>query len=485
MSLSKTLPRGHQRPRVQLVPPFVDSLGAEAVALAEYAGLVLDDWQAWVLSNSLGRQASGLWAAGEIGLVLPRQNGKNGTLEARQLAGLFLLSERLQIHSAHQFDTSLEAYRRLKFLIQNTPELDEQVARYVNSHGEEGIELKNGCRIRFRTRTKGGGRGFSCNTLYLDEAMELPEATHSALMPTMSAMPNPQVWYTGSAVDQSIHDNGVVLARVRKRGMEGSPGLMYAEWSADEDAVRADPELADDVELWAQANPALGIRIRHEHVQLERESMAQRSFEVERLGVGDWPDPSGARQVIPPERVKACEDTSSREAPGAALSLSFDVTPDRQWSSISVAGLRADDRYHVEVVDRRPGTEWVVARIVELRGSHNIEGPVRLDDKGPAGSLAPELVKAGVEIRSVTAAEHAAACGALFDAFQDGTIRHLGQAELVSSLRGAAKRPLGEAWAWSRKSSGVDISPLVSVTLALQAAAEPSKASPEPWFDFA
>jgi hypothetical protein len=34
-------------------------------------------------------------------------------------------------------------------------------------------------------------------------------------------------------------------------------------------------------------------------------------------------------------------------------------------------------------------------------------------------------------------------------------------------VKGAAKRPLGDAWAWSRKSSGVDISPLVAITLAV------------------
>jgi hypothetical protein len=33
-------------------------------------------------------------------------------------------------------------------------------------------------------------------------------------------------------------------------------------------------------------------------------------------------------------------------------------------------------------------------------------------------------------------------------------------------VTGAKKRPLGDAWAWSRKSSAVDISPLVACTLA-------------------
>lgn len=35
-----------------------------------------------------------------------------------------------------------------------------------------------------------------------------------------------------------------------------------------------------------------------------------------------------------------------------------------------------------------------------------------------------------------------------------------------AALDGAVKRPLGEAWVWSRKSSAVDISPLVACTIA-------------------
>src|SRR5690606_41534524 len=44
------------------------------------------------------------------------------------------------------------------------------------SHGQEGIYLRNGQRLRYKTRTKGGGRGFSADCVILDEAMVLPEA---------------------------------------------------------------------------------------------------------------------------------------------------------------------------------------------------------------------------------------------------------------------------------------------------------------------
>jgi len=40
---------------------------------------------------------------------------------------------------------------------------------------------------------------------------------------------------------------------------------------------------------------------------------------------------------------------------------------------------------------------------------------------------------------------------------------------MLAALRGAQQRNLGDAWAWSRKSSAVDICPLVASTLALWA----------------
>jgi hypothetical protein len=47
-------------------------------------------------------------------------------------------------------------------------------------------------------------------------------------------------------------------------------------------------------------------------------------------------------------------------------------------------------------------------------------------------------------------------------------------------LKGATQRPLGDRWAWSRKNSSIDISPLVAVTLALWGVAR-QKPPPRMW----
>jgi hypothetical protein len=456
------------------------------------AGLHLDPWEEFVLANSLAEREDGKWAAFEVGLVVPRQNGKGSVLEARELAGLFILDERLLIHSAHQFDTSLEAFRRLLMLIEDTPDLDRRVQRVSKSHGEEGIELKKNPttglrqRIRFRTRTKGGGRGFTGDLLVLDEAMILPESAHGALLPTLSARPNPQVWYTGSAVDQDVHEHGIVLTRVRERGLEGKdPGLAYFEWSAHADQDTVD-EVIDDEEAWAQANPGLGIRITSEHVARERRSMDTKTFVVERLGVGDWPSlDEGDGDAISVAAWKDCADEAARLAvlndtplPEGSVVVdpvrfAFDVRPDRSASAIAVAGYRADGKRQVEIVEHKSGTAWVVDRLVELTKRHDC-GPIVFDQKSPAAALLTQLVEAGIQIEVVGPNEQAQGCGMLLDAVNQDALRHLGTPELLAAVRGAAKRPLGDAWAWSRKSSSVDISPLVAGTLALWGLGNPS-----------
>lgn len=464
-----SVPRaGAQFPRISTVPEFASSAGAEAVELAARAGLHLDKWEQGVLHAGCGERADGKWAAFEVGLVVPRQNGKGAVEEARELAGLFLFGERLIIHSAHEQATSSEHFRRLLNLIEGVPEFEQRVLKVVKGKGSEAIELKGGQRILFKTRTGGGGRGLTADLVVLDEAMILPEATTAALVPTMAARAihgNPQLWYAGSAVDQQKHEHGVVLSRLRARALDGAPRVAYFEWSVEGDNPEAVP---DDVRrspgAWAQANPGLGIRISEEHIANEcNGALGPREFAVERLGVGDWASGDQDGDGIELAAWDACRDEDSK--PLEPFCLAFDVRPDRSAATIAVAGYREDGVPHVGVADYRPGTDWVVGRLVELTAQHATVAVI-CDRIGPAGALLAEL-QHHVMVTSVGAQEQARGCGVLFDAIAQGSVRHRGHEELRTAVKGARKRPLVDSWAWSRKTSAVDISPLVAVTLAL------------------
>lgn len=481
-SLAVAPSAGVQQPRLRYVPDYVSTAGPEAIELSEMAGLYLDEWQRLVLTDALGERPDGKWAAFEVGLTVPRQNGKGGILEARELAGLFLLNERLIVHSAHEFATAEEALERMAAIIEGTPDFSRRVKAIKRSHGQEGIYLTNGQRLRYRTRTKGGTRGFTCDCLIYDEDMVLSEWTHGATLPTLSAIPNPQVWYTGSAVDQEVHPDGIVKSRLRQRALKGEdPALAYFEWSpgidSPDDVTAAK---AKDPAVWAVSNPARGIRISDEHIGREQRSMSSREFAVERLNVGDWPDPDQHDSKLIPNWLDLVDEDSDIHR---AREFAFDVSPNRNRASICVAGRRKDGLYHVEVVEHRPGTGWLVDRLCELVKTHRVRGVVA-DERGPGAAFISELKNRRVRVYPVRSGEYAAACGRFYDCCgvpEDGAegspskLRHRDDEPLNAAVAGAAQRPLGDAWAWSRKNSSVDITPLVACTLALHRASGPER----------
>ena len=468
---------GSQEPTLSAVPEYVSSAGHEAALLADRAGLVLDPWQRRVLVGGLGERGDGRWSAFEVGVLVARQNGKGAIAEARVLAGLFLLGERLIMYSAHEFKTASEMFRRILELIEGTPAFSRRVKAVARSKGEEGIELTTGQRLRFLARSTGSGRGFSGDCNLLDEAQHLGEAPVDALMPTMSARPNPQLWYFGSAPDKDLAPCEP-FARLRTRALAGEARrLAYFEWSAVlcSDQCGKDCDAHDDPAdpaTVAKANPGLGIRISLEHVNIERESMSPRGHARERLSVGNYPTASGGWEVISEAAWTATADGSSQVTDPVAFAI--DVTPDRSAASIAVSGAREDGLLHVEVVDHRPGTAWVVERMRTLVERWS-PAAVALDAAGPAGSLIADFDVAEIELTIPKARDAAAACGALYDAVvrpKDSeqewapSLRHIPHPSLTAALAGAAKRPLGDAWAWDRRGVSVDISPLVAVTLA-------------------
>lgn len=317
---------GCQRPRESHLPEARDySAGDDALELCQSCGIGLDEWQEWSLRQSMGLN-QGYWAAFEVGILVARQNGKNQIVLARQLAGMFLLEQDLQIHTAHEFKASAEHFRRIARVIETNADLDNQVHGIRTSHGAEAIELKrrptiilgpNGTlvrtsrqpRLNFLARSRGSGRAFTCDTLYYDEAMILTDEQVGASLPTLSAVANPQVWYTASAG----YPDSTQLDRVRKRGLAHiDPTLFWAEWSIDacHDLCLPGCQQHDDPaspHSWAKANPGMGIRISEDFIRREMLKMPPKDFERERLGVGDWPVDEMGWNVIPQAIWDSCE----------------------------------------------------------------------------------------------------------------------------------------------------------------------------------
>lgn len=471
---------GAQEPRLFTAPPTaVSSAGQEAIDLAARAGLRLDPWQRFILLQGMAENDAGGWAAFEVAVNVPRQNGKGAIIEARELWGLFIGGEDLILHSAHEFKTAKKAFRRMERLIRSCPDLHKRVKRYWQTTGEESVELHTGQLLQYIARSGGSGRGFTGNCNMMDEDMVLGDAAMDALMPTMAAIDDPQIWYLGSA---GIGAPSVQLARLRRRALaaveSGKPdaSLAYMEWSAEPHADECPPDCSahDDLssdQAALKANPAVGYRLSLPKIANERATMSAEGYARERLGVGEYPaDGAATWQVIPEDAWRALTDEQA--APGDPVAFAIDATPERSHAAICAAG-RYGEVLAVEVIDHRPGLGWVVERARELQGKWDPCAWV-VDAGGPAGSLIPELEKDwtdddgqehdGLTIVQPKAREVAAAAGQFYDAVTEQTMAHRDPAPLAAALAGAQKRPLGDAWAWARRGLTVDISPLVAAT---------------------
>lgn len=489
---------GSRTPRVCSFPPAATSAGHEAIELARSAGLYLDPWQQDVLIASLGEGASGLWAAPDVGLVVPRQNGKGTILEARELAGLFLFGESI-LHTSHEFKTSMDHYRRLERLVRNTPDLHRKVEAYPKAPGTEGIVMRDGRALRFMARTKGSGRGFPADVVIIDEAFAATDEQLAALMPTMQSKPNPQTWYTSSPPLDGI--SGEPLFAMRARGEAGADDLAWFDWGAE---LGVD---ADDREQWWATNPAMGYRLTEKGMSLMRAKLSAVDFSRECLGV--WPRTAAERWAVISEAdwLARLDETSNARDP---LVFSIDVTPERSHATIAAAGYRVDGDVHGEVVDHGQGTSWLAARAVELNQRWKPAAWV-IDPGGAAGFLIPSLEAEGLTVVTLSSRQVGQAFG-MFRAAASSTEqvaapesepaltgtpgeadvelkapklwvrlgRHGGA--LTSAVEGAAIRRVGDGTSWDRKTTETVISPLVSLTNAVFGLlTRPVEESSEPW----
>jgi hypothetical protein len=502
--------RGAERPRIQVHPEFDRSYGQAAIDLVEMAGRPMDGWQQDALRIMCAVRDDGLWTCFEYAEIIARQNGKTAMAEARAIAGLLLFDERLIMWSAHEYKTAMEAFRSVGSLLRK---LGREVGdKYIliddgdghtitikvnNTNGEESFErVDTGARLKFVARSKGSGRGFTADVQIIDEAYAYTPLQHAALLPTMSAVPNPQIIYLSSPPLDG--ESGEILYGLRERAEamlkdpSAEDALAVRIWGGAGDLDHLEGIDLGDYMLWALANPALGKRISQEYVDREFASMikaAKIEFARERCGI--WPVPAvkaGGR--IDPERWERLQDPTSARVPGSACSIGVQIAAELDYAAIVLYGVREDGLGHIELVDRRAGLAWLVPRLTELRraldpvavGMNAATFGVLKTDLKTAGMVRPEDRK-GDEVDSDTrprrgdllvtnGPESAAACGQLLVAVGEKTFRvkpHPTTPEILDEAAlGAKTRRAGDALAWVLvdKTSELDISPVGAMTSA-------------------
>lgn len=462
-------------------PEYHHTLGPEVSDLAGMIGFPPDPEQALVLDAQFGLDRHGRRVAFEVAVIGARQNIKTGLFKIAALGEVFIVEVPLLVWSAHEFSTAQEAFRDLTDLIESSPDLDREVKQIYRGNGEEAIELLNGSRIKFKARTKAGGRGLSGKRVVLDEGFALQSTHMGALLPLLSAQDEPQVWYGSSA---GLADSQV-LRSIRDRGRKGSPSMVYAEWCAPKGTCikpACDHEVGtegcalDDPANWQLANPQMGRRILVETIRNERYALPPEEFARERLGW--WDEPGLLEHIFGAGKWERCSIPAMKSPPTDGMVVGIAVAVDRSWSSIATASPLVE-RTLVGLLWRGRGTDGVVDEAKRLQAVYNC--PVVIDNHGPGADLIEPLVTAGVRVTEMKTAEVFDAYASFYDRVQATAIAHMSHLELDEAVNGAQRRYVGDRWAIGRKTSTSDVSPLEAAVLAASVAAKKPKGPLVAW----
>lgn len=438
----------NQRPTSFHLPKFRARSDIDlAVEFAESAGLFLDEWQRWVLEQALYRRRDDKWSAFDVLLAVPRQNGKGAVLEALILYHLYVLRTSLTVYSAHEFKTATETFLRIKSLIENDDELRSLSPSIMTANGKESITTTFGSRLKIVARSRGSLRGFSAECLICDEAYDLPRAVIGAALPTVSAQPNPQVWYVSSAP----HSDSELLHSLLDRMDKGQEARLFgAEWGNPEGTE-------DSKEAVHRVNPGHPHRLNEDNLDAERPTLlASGEYERERLGIRSRLEGTEPGIIDPAAWANVCDDNVELEMESAFFAA--DMSEDRTY-----AGIVAFQAGQIEVVDYREGVGWLEDRIVELYEKYR--KPFAIDGRGPVSTVIEPCKRRTVTFTDLSS-ELVRATGDMLDAINDRAVKVRTDTDLDRAAMGASKRDVGDAFVWTRKNSSAEISLLVAATLA-------------------
>lgn len=441
---------GRQSPTVSVILPYVDTKGAEAIALYNASENSMLEWQEALTYDLMAVNEEGFWAHQKFGYSVPRRNGKSEMALARCIWGL-KNGERI-LYTAHRASTSHSIWERLSRLCAKT---DVEVVSSFRAFGKEHLYCANDGVIEFRTRTSTGGLGEGFDLLIIDEAQEYTPEQETALKYVVTDSHNPQTIMFGTP--PTAISAGTVFPNYRKAVLRGdSFESGWAEWSV--------PEMSDpnNVDLWYETNPSLGSILEERTIRSEI-GEDRTDFNIQRLGL--WLK-YNQRSAISKNEWEALQVEKLPKLTGP-LFVGVKFGHDGNNVSLSIACKTEDNKVFVEAFGCRPvrgGIAWILnfiekadVRKVAVDGKNGIgllEDAMKTAKLGkPVVPNVSEIIKANAEFEQ---------------ALTQATLVHMQQSAVMQVVSNCEKRAIGGNGGFGYRSilDGADISILDSMILA-------------------
>lgn len=491
--LGKKEPRIWTRPLRRLTPKT--TLGYSAIEYAvSILHMTLYPWQEWALIHMLeivGDLGTANWRFRYRTVVIEvaRQNGK--TQLSKIIASYFqnVLGVESIFGTSLSLDKAEEVWDAVVFEQESNPVLSGEIEIIARKNGGKKLVLTGNRTYKVGAPTRRAGRGDSNDLVMLDELREQRDwETWSAAVASTVAKPRGlTICFTNAGDPDSI-----VLREVRSKaiakiegtkandfgGNVNADALGLFEWSAPEKAETS------DIKALAQANPALGYgRLTIDALMANRETFPESKFRSECMcqqveTILPEPFPEGAWLGGQDEQSFIREDSE--------LFWGIEMSSDRKYTVIAVCGLREDGNYHVEIVERRIGSEWAIDWFKQRAPKY---GEMKLCFQGrgaPVSGLAEQICTIeGVKRMAQEGPDLSAGWNRFYDAVAACTptdnrggvkVFHVPQPALDTPGRTCQMRNLGGGIMLpDRIKSPDDISPLMAVAMAYAGATQIAK----------
>lgn len=368
MILGKTEPRIWTPPLKKLTK--ANSLGFAFCEFCEVLEVELLPWQKWLAIHALETVTEGKqwrFRFRYVLILISRQNGKTFFEVLLNIFFIYGLKSHLVLGTAQNLDTAVETFEDTVNLIESVPELKELLKKVYRGAGRRELALDAGERYKVIAATR-KARGLSSDLIMMDELREQTNwDAWGAISKTMMARPTAILFGFSNAGDvtsvvlrhlrlqahaQLGDPDGVASSRSNLGGEDTDDAIGLFEWSATPDCE------IDDREQWAQANPSLNYGFLTERALKTAMSTDPESiFRTECLC--QWVE-SRLPEPFPTGAWDGSVDENSFIREDSELFWGVEMSQDRKYTVIAVCGLRDDGNYHVEIVERRVGSEWAI-----------------------------------------------------------------------------------------------------------------------------
>ena len=432
---------GNQKPRIDQYNTGDIDLAERTIELMRYYGNEPYEWQRSLLRRWMATNEDGTYANPDAGLSVPRQNGKTEILIHRINGGMIFNADTI-LYTAQSLSTTNEIRRRvLNFFYTAEPELRNMLTNEFDKEPRslDYIELRNGGRCVFATRTRTGGLGGTNDILIVDEAAEYNDAQQEALEPTTAAGQNQNSQTIMATMPPTTGSTGTVFLRARDRVMSGkAPNFCWQEWGVE--------KMVDlnDEEAWYASNPSLGLSLMVSSIERASKKMSVDSFNKQHLG---WYAGADFQRAISDEQWDELSISEVKLDQDYRKVYAVKFAPDRSSVSLAV-GTPLGDKTHIELVERKSmneGISWLVRWLLERWKTCD---KIIIDGAAGAPLLIEELYRSekriSKKILAPTVKDAGAAYAAFMMAVEQKELTHFNQPLLNVSIRTSKKRDIGK-----------------------------------------